>query len=294
MKHSMHNWMRPEPIETTLERLHRFGYDSIEISGEPERHDTDEVRALMDKYEIECWGGVTMMFEGRDLLHPDKLVRANTITYMKDCVKMIRALRGQMFCIVPSTVGKVKPLASPDEEWRWAVEGLKEVAAFASDHGVTPGIEPLNRFETYFINRHDQALRLAEEVGNGLRVVLDAFHINIEEVDPMQAIRNVGDKLLDFHVADNNRRPAGQGRYDWAEVISTLKSVNYQGHLSAEFVLTIDRTPMTVVSEKPEDDLQFTDPDLKFLRIHGSGLISAADYDAATEASIKHLKSVGI
>jgi D-psicose/D-tagatose/L-ribulose 3-epimerase len=262
MKHSMHNWMRPEPIETTLERLHRFGYDGIEISGEPARHNTDEVRALMDKYEIECWGGVTMMFEGRDLIHPDEYVRAGT-------------------------------MASPAEEWRWAVKGLKEVAAFASDHGVRPGVEPLNRFETYFINRHDQALRLAEEVGEGMGVVLDAFHINIEEVDPMQAIRNVGDKLIDFHVADNNRKPAGHGKYDWGEVISTLKSVNYQGHLTAEFVLTIDRTPLALSSEKRESDMEFTEADLKFIQELGSGLISAADYDRAVEANIKHLKSVG-
>jgi D-psicose/D-tagatose/L-ribulose 3-epimerase len=293
MKHSMHNWMRPEPIETTLERLHRFGYDGIEISGEPARHNIDEVRALMDKYEIECWGGVTMMFEGRDLIHPDRYVRAGTIAYMKDCVRMTETLGGRMFCIVPTTVGKARPMASPAEEWRWAVEGLKEVAAFAADHGVTPGIEPLNRFETYFINRHDQALRLAEEVGSGMGVVLDAFHINIEETDPMQAIRNVGDKLVDFHVADNNRKPAGQGKYDWAEVISTLKSINYQGHLTAEFVLTIDRTPLALSSEKRESDMEFTDADLKFIQELGSGLISAADYDRAVEANIKHLKSVG-
>ncbi len=293
MKHSMHNWMRPEPIETTLDRLHRFGYDGIEISGEPARHKTDEVRALLDKHELECWGTVTMMFEGRDLVHPDKSIRQDTITYMKDCVKMAKALGGKMFCIVPSTVGKVKPLAAPAEEWQWVVEGLKEVAAFASDNGIKPGVEPLNRFETYLINRHDQALRLAEEVGNGLSVVLDAFHINIEEADPMQAIRNTGDKLLDFHVADNNRRPCGQGRYDWSAVISTLKSINYQEHLTAEFVLTLDRTPLTRQGEKRESDMEFTEAELKFIQDMGSGLISAADYDKAVESSIKHLKSVG-
>ena len=118
MKHSMHNWMRPEPIETTLERLHRFGYDSIEISGEPDRYNWDEVRGLLDKYEIECWGGVTLMFEGRDLIHPDKYVRVGTIAYIKDCIRMVKALRGQMFCIVPTVVGKVKPLASAAEEWK--------------------------------------------------------------------------------------------------------------------------------------------------------------------------------
>jgi D-psicose/D-tagatose/L-ribulose 3-epimerase len=293
MKHSMHNWMRPEPIETTLARLHRFGYDSIEISGEPERYDLDEVRLLLDKYEIECWGTVTIMTEGRDLVHPEKAVRSSTISYMKDCVRMARELDGKMFCIVPSTVGKVKPIASPAEEWKWAVEGLKEVASFASENGIMPGIEPLNRFETYLINRHDQALLLADEVGNGLKVVLDCFHINIEEADPMQAIRNVGSRLLDFHIADNNRKPAGQGKYDWPEVIKTLSEINYQGHLTAEFVLRIDHTPIATLGEKRESDMEFADADLKFINTLGSGLISAEDYDRAVAANIRHLKLVG-
>lgn len=290
MKFSMHNWMRPEPIETTLERLHRLGYDGIEISGEPARYDVEEVRRLLDKYGLECWGSVTIMTAGRDLVHDDRYVRAGTIAYMKDCIRMIRELRGTIFCIVPATVGKTKPSASPSEEWRWAVEGLKEVSAFAQENGVQCGVEPLNRFETYLINRHDQALRLAEEVGNDLRVVLDAFHINIEEEDPMQAIRNVGTRLMDFHVADNNRKPAGQGTYDWKEVLETLKSAGYRGHLTAEFVLPIDRTPIAVTGEKREADMKFTDSDLKFIRDLGSGLIPAADYDRAVLDNITFLR----
>ncbi len=282
MKFSMHNWVRPEPIETTLERLYRLGYNGIEIGGEPARYNTDEVRRLLEQCELECWGAVTIMTEGRDLAHPDKYVRVGTIAYMKDCIKMIRALGGQILCIVPSTVGKVKPLASPAEEWQWVVEDLKEVCQFAQENGLTPGVEPLNRFETYLINRHDQAMRLADEVGFGLRVVLDAFHINIEEADPIGAIRKVGSRLLDFHVADNNRRPAGQGSYNWAEVIGALKETNYQDHLTAEFVLPIDRTPLATWGEKCEGDMQFTAADLKFIQDHGSGLISAAEYDKAT------------
>lgn len=290
MKFSMHNWMRPEPIETTLERLHRFGYDGIEIMGDPERYDTKAVRGLLDKYGLECWGTVTMMFAGRDLLHPDSTVRRDTIQYCLDCLKMAHELDGQIFCIVPSTVGKVKPLASAAEEWAWAIEGLKEVTAVAGELGIRCGIEPLNRFETYFINRHDQALLLAEEVGNGLSVVLDAFHINIEEIDPMGAIRNVGDKLLDFHVADNNRLPAGLGRYDWGEVVNTLQSINYQGRLTAEFVIPMDYTPIARAKAKKEDDQQYSAAELKFIEEHGSGLLSAADYDRATEQNINHIK----
>ena len=291
MKHSMHNWMRPEPIEVTLERLHRFGYDGIEISGEPTRYVTDEVRRLMDQYQLECWGSVTMMFEGRDLIHPDAGIRRETVQYIKDSLDMTKRLSGRIFCIVPSTVGKTRPLASMSEEWAWAVAGLKEVTEYAGELGIVPGIEPLNRFETYFINRHDQALLLCEEVGNNLGVVLDAFHINIEESDPIQAIRNVGSKLVDFHVADNNRRPAGKGHFDWASIVSALREIGYDGHLTAEFVLTLDRTPIALMSEKRESDMTVTAEDLKFINDMGSGLISGADYDRAVETSIQTLKS---
>ena len=290
MKHSMHNWMRPEPVEVTLERLHRFGYDGIEISGEPTRYVTDEVRRLMDQYQLECWGSVTMMFEGRDLIHPDAGIRRESVQYIKDSLDMTKRLSGRIFCIVPSTVGKTRPLASMSEEWAWAVAGLKEVTEYAGELGIVPGIEPLNRFETYFINRHDQALLLCEEVGNNLGVVLDTFHINIEEADPIQAIRNVGSKLVDFHVADNNRRPAGKGHFDWARIVGALRDIGYDGHLTAEFVLTLDRTPIALMSEKRESDMTITAEDLKFINDMGSGLISGADYDRAVETSIETLK----
>ena len=290
MNFSMHNWMRPEPIETTLARLSRCGYDGIEISGEPERWNTDEIRRLLDRHGLACWGAVTMMTEGRDLAHPDRYVRLGTVAYLKDCIRMIRDLGGTVFCIVPLTVGKTKPLASPAEEWGWVVEGLKEVAGFAGENGVRPGIEPLNRFETYLINRHDEALELADAVGSGLGVVLDAFHTNIEEADPLAAIRATGSRLVDFHVADNNRMPAGGGRLDWGALLGALRDAGYDGHLTAEFVLPVGRTPGATSREKRESDMEFSASDLEFIQGMGSGLISAADYDRAVEANITHLK----
>ncbi len=105
------------------------------------------------------------------------------------------------------------------------------------------GIEPLNRFETNFLNRHDQALLLAEAVGPNCGVALDAFHINIEEADLFQAILNTGDKLVAFHVADNNRMAPGMGDYDWVRLITTLKAAGYNDALTVEFVAPLDRTP---------------------------------------------------
>ncbi len=212
---SMHNWMRAEKIGVTIGRLAQCGFDAIEIEGEPEKYDTKEVRGLLKENGIACFGSVSLMFEGRDLIHADEAVRASTVKYLKDCITMAKELEGREMTIVPSQVGKVAAMDTPEQEWAWAVEGLKEVYDHSEKAGVVIGIEPLNRFETNFISRHDQALLLAEAVGPNCGVALDAFHINIEEANLWQAILNTGDKLVAFHVADNNRMAPGMGDYDW-------------------------------------------------------------------------------
>ncbi len=275
---SMHNWMRQEPLEVTFERLASYGYKSIEISGEPMRYEPKEVLPLLERHGLRCWGSVTLMTVGRDLVHEDPYVRLGTIQYMKDTVRMIGDLGGRIFCIVPSTVGKVVPMASPEQEWEWAVEGLQQVLEVAQPLGVRIGIEPLNRFETYFINRHDQALRLAKDVGGNCGIILDAFHINIEEVDPLAAIRAAGDDLIDFHVADNNRFPPGQGRIDWRAHIAALKEIGYDGALTSEFVMPIDRTPVAAARDVEEEGVEMTQGMDKFIRDHGSGALSDAYY----------------
>jgi len=233
---SMHNWMRAEPIEVTIRRLAKYGYQSIEIEGEPEKYDTKEVRKLLKDNNLYCFGSISLMFEGRDLIHADEAVRANSVQYLKDCVTMVKELEGRVMNIVPSEVGKVAAMASEEEEWGWAVEGLKEVYAHSEKEGITLGLEPLNRFETNFLNRHDQALILAEAVGPNCGVCLDAFHINIEEADLHQAILNTGKKLVGFHVADNNRMACGQGDYDWVRLVTTLAAAGYDSALTVEFV----------------------------------------------------------
>src|SRR5437660_8916032 len=126
MRFAMHTWMRVEPIETTIRRLARFGYDAIEISGEPDRYDWKEVRRLLDEHGLRCWGSVTLMTQGRDLVDADHYVRLGTLQYLKDTISMIEALGGEILCVVPSTVGKIVPSASPREEWDWCIQGLRE------------------------------------------------------------------------------------------------------------------------------------------------------------------------
>jgi D-psicose/D-tagatose/L-ribulose 3-epimerase len=290
MKISMHNWMRAEPLEVTVARLARYGYDAIEISGEPERYEPREVRPVLERYGIHCCGSVTLMTDGRDLISPDPAVRESSVQYVRDCLTMVHELGGEFLCVVPSTVGKTVPEADWEQEWAWGVESLKRCGEWADRQQVRIGIEPINRFETYFVNRGDQALALADAVGaSDLGVVLDAFHINIEEADPMGAIRQAGSRLVDFHVADNNRKPPGEGAHDWAAIVRTLTAIGYDGYLSSEFVLPMDRTPLGARQYGGTSAVSVSED--KFLRDHASGDVSAEYYDRCVERPIAHLRS---
>lgn len=287
---SMHNWMRPEPIETTVARLAKHGYESIEISGEPEKYPAGEVRELLKNHGIRCWGAVTLMLGNRNLIAKDSGQRAASVQYVKDCVTMVKELDGYELTIVPATVGQIVPDTTPDLEWVWAVEGMREIYAEAEAAGVRIAIEPLNRFETYFINRCAQAIALAEATGPNCGICLDAFHINIEETDPLGSIRKAGDRLVDFHVADNNRAACGMGSYDWKEVVSTLREAGYDGALTVEFVTPIDRTPANPYPHAVETEPVNAIPEeLKFIQDHGSGVLTEAFYDEMVERCAKTL-----
>jgi D-psicose/D-tagatose/L-ribulose 3-epimerase len=291
LKVAMHNWMRPEPIETTISRLARAGYDAIEIGGEPAATDVEQVRSLLEEHDLRLWGAVTLMVGGRDLLHEDKYVRVGSVQYVKDTIDMISALGGEVLTVVPSTVGKIVPMGSPEDEWDWAVESLKECQAHAEEKNVRLAIEPLNRFETYFINRHDQALALAEDVGGNCGVCLDIFHMNIEEQSWADAIRAAGDKLYAVHVADNNRMPCGQGAIDWGAFIGTLEEVGYDDFLTVEFVVPVDRSRISTRKEIGDASEAEASVGLEqFLRDHGTGAVPDELYDRYVKDSIGELR----
>ena len=301
MKVAMHNWMRAEPVETTIKRLAKYGYDAIEISYDsvelsPGAPGTKAVAGMLKDNGIECVGSISLMFAGRDLIHADPAVRASSVDYLKSCITMIKELRdgadgpGTM-SIVPSEVGKVKEMDTPEQEWAWAVEGLKEVNAHANAEGVRIAIEGLNRFETNFINRHDQALLLASEVGDDVGVCLDVYHMNQEEADTPTAFRAAGDRLFDVHVADNNRMACGQGDLDWALIIGTLKDIGYDGSITVEFVPSLDRTPANPYKNAmAAADDSLTPEQLKFIEDHGSGVLSEEFYSWLVEESAKTLR----
>jgi D-psicose/D-tagatose/L-ribulose 3-epimerase len=291
MKISIHNWMRAESIETTVNRIARMGYDSLEIQGSPELYNTREVKKLLDDAGLTCWGSVTLMLEQRNLLAKDKKQRAYSVQYVKDVVRMVSELDGRMVSVVPGTVGKIIPDGRPDEEWEWAVESMQQVYEFAESCGILIGIEPINRFETYFINRGDQALALAKATGENCGVCLDTFHMNMEETDSLAAIRRAKGRLVGFHVADNNRMAPGMGTVNWPATIQTLKEIGYDEVLSVEFCPPLDRTPANPypnsIDHLPAD---LSAEQKKFLEDHGSSAITEEFYAMLTQKSMDTLK----
>lgn len=283
---SIHNWMKVEPLEVTVDRLARYGYGSLEIMGEPYKYNTTYVRKLLSDHGVRCWGTVTLMLEDRNLLAKDAAQRAKSVQYVKDCITMVAELNGQVISVVPGTVGKIVPDSTPENEWAWAVEGMQAIYEHAQEAGVTIGIEPINRFETYFINRGAQALALAEATGPDCGVCLDVFHMNIEEADLYATITDIGARIANFHVADNNRMAPSQGTFDWPRILDTLRVTGYDGALSVEFCPPLDRTPANpypnAVDTNPEG---ISAEERKFLEDHGSSVISSDFYDSLVKKS---------
>ena len=230
------------------------------------------------------------MLEDRDLVREKEEIRKSTVKYCLDTLDMIKGLGGKMFCIVPATVGKIKSVAEPEDEWKWAIQGLREINAHAREVKVKIGIEPLNRFETNFINRVEQALLLAQEVGDDVGVVVDGFHINIEEKDPIAAIKSAGKKLVDFHVADTNRRPPGQGHHDWDKIVGAIQSCGYEGCLTNEVVVPFDRTPIGRIKKDKAAEMGADAADLKFIIDHGSDVMSDEEYTKHIQSTSDYMK----
>lgn len=283
---STHNWMRAEPLETTLRRIKSYGYESIEISGEPTQYKVDDVRRLLTEYGIRCWGTVTLTLGERNLAAKNETQRAKSVDYVKSVVRFAHELGGEEVTIVPATVGKIIPDGNAEEEWRWVVEALREIYGLAQQLGVRMALEPLNRFETYFLNRADQAVALAEAVGPDCGVCLDAFHLNIEEVDILAAIGKTGRRIADFHVADNNRLAAGQGALNWERIVGALREAGYDGALTVEFVAPVDRTPVSPWPDQIETNpVDISPAQLKFIQDHGSSVLSEKFYTSLVAKS---------
>ena len=212
-----------------IPKVAEIGYDGIEIA----LINLDAIDAPATRKALESAGigatACTIMLPGTSLISDAAAERQAGVERLKRCIDLTAGMGGEVLCgPIYSPVGELAGRARTDEEWHRAVEGLRAAAEAAGDAGVDLAIEPLNRFETYFVNTGADALALVEAVDHpNLTVQIDTFHCNIEEKDTPAAIRSVAKRLGHFHVSESDRGTPGTGQVPWEDVFAVLRDVGY-------------------------------------------------------------------
>ena len=227
---------------TLFATFKKWGFKSVEIPVEDPSHiDPIFVKEELAKHGLECGSVCACMGPGRDLRGtPEEQTTA--MTYCK-------ALLDQMVLLgCPSLIGPVYSVVgradaeeptSQKEQWARVVGNLKELAQYAEARGRQICIEPLNRFETDFLNTCDQGLKLIKAVGSkAVKLHLDTFHMNIEEKKQAEAIVKAGKLLGHFHACGSDRGTPGSDHIDWKSIAKALKKIKYNGDVVIESFTT--------------------------------------------------------
>ncbi len=223
-------------------RFKKWGFETIEIPIEDPSHiDPAHVKRELDRNGLVCGSVCACMGPGRDF--------RGSVTEQKTAVDYCKKLIDQMVVMncpsligpVYSVVGKADAVEPTQQKKEWAlvVKNLKQLAAYAGKNGVQICIEPLNRFETDFLNTCDQALKLLKDVGSkSLKLHLDTFHMNIEEKDQAGAIRKAGKLLGHFHACGSDRGTPGNDHINWKPIVKALKEIKFNGDVVIESFTT--------------------------------------------------------
>ena len=227
-----------EPIAQSFERVARYGYDAIELVGEPANHDVAEVRALSLKHRIKVSSLCSIFFgPERDLVAAEVENREKAKKYVRDLVDFAATIDCPMVIIRPAPFGKISPTSDDASEWAWAVEGIRQSADYGAQKNIKFCIEAWNRYETYFANTIVQVLKLRNAVDRpNVGVMGDSFHMAIEERSVPEAYRIAGKHLFHVHFADSNRAAPGAGHTDFGPILRTLREIGYDGYIAFELL----------------------------------------------------------
>jgi sugar phosphate isomerase/epimerase len=212
----------------------RHGLHGAEIHvRDPRDVDAEQLKDLKNRHGLEIPAIGTGRAFGEDGLcfsDPDPAVRRAAVVRIKSHADLAHALGSHI--IIGLILGK-NP-RTPEIE-KNAADCMRECADYAADRGVDLFVEPINRYETGFIITARDCLSFFETVDRpNCKVLLDTFHMNIEEADMCATIRMAGARIGHVHVADSNRWHPGAGHIDFAQILAALHEVNYAGFLSAE------------------------------------------------------------
>ncbi len=236
-----------EPIEATLTRLEGKGYDAIEVFGEPNEVDLNKLSDSLNSHSLSVcgvtgmWGSISEEGSKRKLLSSDPNVVEASERYVMDCLRMCNILGGYemnicLFADYSRGIDRTHTIITEQDKELFtsrAIPIMKRLSRKASDYGVQLVLEPLNRYSTPYCATAQDAINIARQV-EMLGILLDTFHMNIEEDSFKDAITNSRQLLRHMHFADNNRKMPGFAHIDFSTIIESLKEIGYLGYLSFE------------------------------------------------------------
>lgn len=219
-----------------LPEIKQHGFDGIEVPIFSLRDfHANDIRRGVQENELEVTT-CSVIPGGLGFGLDDGAVRERTRAYLEECVKAAaeagaRLLAGPLY----SPVGFLPGRRRTRDEWKRTVNCYQLLTPVLERYGVTIAIEPLNRFETYFLNTAADAAALCDEINHpNVGVLLDTFHANIEEKSIGQAYRTVGRHLKHVHTCENDRGIPGSGHVEWDDVFAALGDIGYDGWLTIE------------------------------------------------------------
>ena len=219
-----------------IDHTKAMGFDLIEIPlMEIEKADAKAIKERLDAVGLAVCTS-TACNEANDPTGEDEATRKRAVEYLTKCVETSAAIGATSFSgVIYSAIGR-KILSMPDESyWERSAAVLKQVAKVAQDHGLTLGLEPINRYESFLLNTTDQALKLKEMIDEpNIALHLDAYHMNIEEEEFYAPTKKAAPHLCHFHLSESHRGTPGTGTVDWEAIYRALAESNYEGVVGLE------------------------------------------------------------
>ena len=213
-----------------------LGLDAVEIPlMELDAVDPEAIRGRAQRAGVELITSVACA-EDTDPSSEDDGVREAARDFLLGCVDATAAMGATVFTgVTYSALGRRLARRPDAADMKHAAEVLREVAVHAADRGVTVGIEPVNRYESFLVNTAGQAFELMELIGErNVGIHLDAYHMNIEEDDFHAPVERVAQHLVHFHLSESHRGVPGRGTVDWGAIMGALVDAGYRGYVGLE------------------------------------------------------------
>ena len=238
--------------------VREIGYDSMDINlRNTELSFAKTVRKRAEKVGLFLTGGGSLP-KGKEIISQDREKRTETIAYMKEIVRKAYDLGVTLYHgMIYATAGVFTGKGPTAEEFEWAASGLNEVAEYAKDFGVSLCLEPANRYETYMLNTVDTSLKLLDAIDQpNVGLLLDTYHMNIEEKDLYKSLLSAKGRIFHIHVNENDRGIPGTGHINWDDVFRALKDIDYNKVVAVESFVdgSIDIAALVAVWRKLAPD----------------------------------------